>query len=109
MPTSPSTTARVRIRIENSSAFDFDDVLVFFPDQPRQAVHYGAIQQGAMSDYHPTTRAYRYAHVEVQAGDRHLVLRPTDYVGEEALPAGRFTYVLSIDGDSLRLRLRQDA
>jgi hypothetical protein len=96
------------IRVRNASAVDFDEVRVFFPDDPAAAVSYGAVKAGAASDYKPVGRAYRYAHIEATAGEREFVLRPIDYVGEEELPAGRFTYVLSIVADRLTVDLERD-
>lgn len=108
MPVSSPTAPLVSIRIENASDVDFDEVSVFFPDQPSQPVHYGAIQQGAVSDYQQTTRAYRFAPIEVRVGTQTLVLRPIDYVGETALPAGRFTYVLKVQDARLHIDLRPE-
>lgn len=105
---SSGAAASVSIRIENGSALDLDEVLVFFPDQPSRAVNYGSIKKGAVSEYHRTSRAYRYAHIEAKAGNRIFVLRPIDYVGEEELPAGRFTYVIKIQGESLSIALRKE-
>ena len=108
MIASASAAAAVSIRIENASNLDFDAVFVFFPDHPGQAVSYGPIQKGAVSDYQNTSRAYRYAHVEAKVGNRTFTLRPIDYVGEEELPTGRFTYVLRIEGERLSTDLRKD-
>jgi hypothetical protein len=97
-----------RIRVRNASTVDFGEVRVFFPDDPAAAVSYGAVKAGAASDYKPVGRAYRYAHIEATAGEREFVLRPIDYVGEAELPAGRFTYVLSIAADRLAVNLERD-
>lgn len=108
MAISSPTTPLVSIRIKNASDVDLDEVYVFFPDQPSQAVHYGAIKKGTVSDYRSTARAYRFAHVEVKMGNQMLVLRPIDYVGEEPLPAGRFTYVINVQDERLHIDLRQE-
>ena len=97
-----------RIRVRNAGAVDFDEVRVFFPDRPDAAVSYGPIKKGAVSDYKSVARAYRYAHVEAVAGARQFVLRPMDYVGEEELPPGRFTYVLRTEADRLSIALERD-
>lgn len=97
----------VEVRIANESAVAFDGVRVVFPDREES---YGAIPAGGRSDYRSVERAYRYAFVEVHAGAERLVLQPIDYVGEELLRAGRYTYALAIapDGRNLTLTLRQD-
>ena len=107
-PRARSVTEEVLVRIRNASSFDFDSTRVYFPDAPDRAVDYGPLASGAVSDYHAATVAYRYAHVEVNADGRSFVLQPFDYVGEEQLEPGRFTYVLGVEGDRLTVESRRD-
>ena len=95
----------IEIRIRNASEIDFDSVRVVFPD--RDEAHFGPIAKGASSDFKRTTRAYRYAGIEVNAGGRKLQLMPYDYVGERELAPGRYTYVLGIQGERLTIDLEK--
>lgn len=104
----PPGAGERRVRVRNAGAVDFDEVRVFFPDRPDEAVSYGPVKKGAVSDYKSVGRAYRYAHIEAVAGGRQFVLRPMDYVGEEELPPGRFTYVLRTEADRLSIALERD-
>jgi len=99
---------QVLVRVRNASPVDFDAVRVFFPDAPQRATDYGAVAAGAASDYLPSGRAYRYAHVEATAAGRRYEVHPIDYVGEPELEPGRHTYVLGIDADRLTIETGRD-
>ena len=98
----------VLVRVRNASSDELDDIRVFFPDAPDRAMHYGAVASGAASEYLPVSRAYRYAHIEATAGGRPYSLQPIDYVGEEELEPGRYTYVLRTEADRLTVALERD-
>lgn len=100
----------VSMRVENTSGVDFDRVVVGFPEDE---VDYGAVAAGGVSGYREVERAYPYAMVEVVIDDETLRMQPIDYVGEELLEPGRYTYVLDLrDGATgatgLELTLRRD-
>lgn len=107
-PRDRSEAEAVHVRLRNASPLDFDATRVFFPDAPDRAVDFGPLPAGAASDYRPAAVAYRYAHVEITAGERSFVLRPFDYVGETPLAPGRVTYVLGVEGDRLTVEARRD-
>src|SRR5687768_13848417 len=67
-PTSEAVSDPVEIRIRNDSNVDFDRVRVQFPDQ--HEVDYGPVPKGGVTDFKSTIRAYRYAGVSVQVGNR---------------------------------------
>ncbi len=83
----------VRIRIANLSSFPFERVDVVFPEDQ---VSYGAIPAHRLSDYHDVSQAYRYAYIEVQIAGEELIIQPIDYVGENKLGAGKYTYALNV-------------
>ena len=93
----------IEIRVHNASDMDFDRVRVVFPE--RNEVDYGRLARGALSAFRATGHAYRYAHIDVRVGDRHYSLEPIDYVGEQPLTPGRYTYVLGIDSGRLTVEL----
>lgn len=102
-PTSDKQSGRVEIRIKNASNLNFDRVRVDLPDEP--GVDYGPVSAGDVTAFRPTSRAYRYAGFSVKAGTEELSLHPIDYMGEQELPAGRYTYVLDVDNGRLTVQL----
>ena len=90
----------IMVSIRNDSEVDFDEVVVGFPEEQE---NYGALAAGGKSKYREVSSAYRYAYVEVQAGGGTYKLQPTDYVGEELLGSGRFTYALDLEEQGLAL------
>ena len=82
----------VQIRIKNISAFDFIDVIV---NTSGGENNYGNIISNQYSDYKTYDFAYRYAFVELKIDGNILILQPTDYVGEEKLNQGRYTYEIN--------------
>lgn len=93
----------VSIRIENATGQDLDRVRVVLPGQPE--LDFGPVAKAGVTDFRDSAKAYRYAEVHARAGARELSFRPMDYLGEPELPAGRYTYVLNLDGEQLVIRL----
>ena len=101
----PASEMEIEIRIRNASEIDFDSVRVVFPD--RDEAHFGHIAKGESSDFKPTTRAYRYAEIHVNAEGRELRLQPYDYVGERELTPGRYSYVIGVQEGRLTVDLEK--
>src|SRR5688572_9991777 len=90
------------IRVRNGSEVDFTRVIVGNHD-------YGDISSGAATAYQSWGRAYSYNFVSLVAGEDTLRIQPIDYVGENPLGDGKFTYVLTIvDGPRLNIRTEKD-
>ncbi|TDQ30785.1 hypothetical protein [Zeaxanthinibacter enoshimensis] len=85
---------QVQIRVRNMNSFTYDTVIV--GDQ--ESVH-ELVEPGAYSDYLPYDTAYRYAYIEIVAGDSTFIAQPIDFVGEDPLPAGFYTYELTAEED----------
>ena len=103
-----STTAPsdVEVRVRNASTFDFESVVVQFPTSRED---YGAVAAGNASGYREVETAYRIATVEVIVEGELLRLQVIDYVGEQRLPPGRYTYRLLADVEgNLGLELVRD-
>lgn len=110
----------VDIRVRNVSTVVMEDVVVGFPRgaggggpvAPGQAeageVSYGTVEPEAVTPYRLIERAYRYAYVEAVVEGRRVVLQPIDYVGEEPLGPGRYTYELDHRNGDLTLDLVRD-
>jgi hypothetical protein len=81
----------VNIRLRNTSEVNFDEVIVGDESQV-----YENIAPDSFSDYREFETAYRYAYVQITSGEETFVLQPIDFVGEEALPIGIYTYELSL-------------
>jgi len=84
----------VNIRIKNLSSFTFDEVQV-----GNQETVYSDVAPGGYSEYLPYETAYRYAYVSIKIGEDTLVLQPIDYVGEQELPIGLYTYELNVTAE----------
>jgi len=103
-------TGSVEVRVENASDVRYDEATLYTLDGPRTYVD---LAPGARSPYVSVSAAYRSATTQVVLEDDTLRLQVIDYVGEEPLDAGRYTYVLSVSGVGtarpvLRQVLRQD-
>ncbi len=95
----------VQIRIGNDSPNSFTNVAVIFPEDE---VDYGAVNAGGVSEYRAVSVAYRFARIDVQIGSTEVRIQPFDYMGEEPLEPGRYTYSLYFFGEYLQLELKRD-
>jgi hypothetical protein len=111
------TPDAVRIRVSNDGTATLHDVVVKFPGgegSSGQDASYGDIAPGETSEYRRIARAYGYAYVAAVADGEKRVLQPIDYVGEEPLATGDYTYVLratpgaSGEDGGIDLELRSD-
>ena len=94
----------VQVRVANRSTQDFDRVTITFPSGK---MDYGQLAKGAVTDYRPVEKAYRYAQVDAVVNGKSLTLQPQDYMGETPLAPGQYTYNLELDesGETLKLEL----
>ena len=83
----------VAIRVRNASTEPFDALLV---DTSGGEQAYGPVGAGQRSDYRSFTRAYAYAYLRVTVRGQDLVWQPIDYVGQQPLSAGQYTYVVDV-------------
>ena len=83
------------VRVENASEVSYDEATLYTFDGP---LTYSDLAPGASSPYVSVSTAYRIATTQVVLGADTLRLQVIDYVGEEPLPAGRYTYVLTVSG-----------
>lgn len=85
----------IRIRIKNSSAFNYENVYV---NTSGGENNYGNLQSGQISEYKEFGSAYRYAYIRLEVNGQTAVIQPFDYVGETLLENGKYTYEVAADG-----------
>lgn len=99
----------VEIRLFNASTQDFKDVVV---NTGGGSHEFAIVPAGTGTSYVNFEYAYRYAFVELNVEEDTFTIQPIDYVGEERLSAGKYTYLLDLDGadryGSLTLILEKD-
>jgi hypothetical protein len=97
----PKSTA-VKIRLRNTSAHDYTDVLV---RTGGGEFNYGNIKPNENTVYHDFEYAYSYAYVRLKITDESFVIQPIDFVGEKKLESGNYTYEIGKDESSQSPRL----
>lgn len=101
------------LRILNLTGSDLDDVRVEQPGgdeagAPGQVIDFEPVAAGAYTGYQEVGEVYRFGHIEAHGPGVDFVLRPYDYVGEEPLPPGRYTYRLGSNQGRLTLDVGKD-
>lgn len=92
-PAPESASYEVDIRIENQSGSTFESVFV---NTSGGAYNYGNILPGDTTNYYHFDFAYNYAYIELIANNDTLIIQPIDFVGEEKLSEGLYTYRLNL-------------
>jgi len=99
----------VELRLENTGSLRFEEVTLFTQDGPRI---FSDLESGARTAYFEVSKDYGYATTHVVADGDTLILQVIDFVGAMPIEAGRYSYLLSIDGALgerfLRQELRRD-
>ncbi len=100
----------VEVRLENGSSSTFIEATLYTSDGP---ITFGNVGPGTATPYIEVSSAYRIATTQVVIEEDTLRLQVIDFVGEEPLSAGRYTYVLNVYGlgsehPSLTQEFRQD-
>lgn len=84
-----SGTTEVNIRLSNVSQFDYENIVV---NTSSGNVNFENIDSGQTTDYKLFQKAYRYAFIQLEINGETYTLQPIDYVGEEPLKNGNYTY-----------------
>jgi hypothetical protein len=93
-------TEGVLIRIENTSKYTFQDIKVVLYEEKL----YGTLSPRESSNYQAFSKAHRYAYIELKIRNKLYVLQPIDFLGEEELKDGKYTYQLNVDDTSSQSR-----
>ncbi len=101
----------VSVRLENASPVPFGEATLYTSEGPQTSYDVGP---GGATPFIAVATAYRIATTEVVIEDDTLRLQVIDFVGEEPLSAGRYTYVISVVGlgtasPSLTQEIRKDS
>lgn len=81
----------VNIRVKNDANFNFNKVQVGSEDKIHENV-----APGKYSEYLEYEKAYRYAYVKIEGDSTSYVATPIDFVGEDSLNIGFYTYELNV-------------
>jgi len=84
----------VNLRVKNNNSFAYDRVQVGAADK----IHEN-LAADSYSEYLEYELAYRYAYIKIDTLDFSHELRPIDFVGEDSLGPGFYTYELEIDAE----------
>lgn len=95
----------VEVRVRNASEVEFGSVVMGFP---HETLTYGPMPAGGASAWSAVEEAYRYAAFAVTVDGETLRLQPIDWVGEEPLDGGRYTFELDVDEGNLVFRLIEE-
>jgi len=103
-------TEDVMIRIENSSDFAYENILV---EAFGEEYSFGDLNANQLTEYQSFSSAYRYAYIELEIDKQQYIIQPIDFFGEQELEGGFYTYIISADTSSeiysrLNLILRAD-
>ena len=98
------------IRLSNSSQHNFKNVII---NTGTGEVDFGDLISGKQTEYRKFNKAYRYAFVKLEIDGKIYIIQPIDYVGENVLNDGRYTYQISFNENqgqysSLNLKLIEE-
>jgi hypothetical protein len=82
----------VDIRVRNASSLTFDEGVLYVH---MDSILFPGLEPGQATPYQEVDRGYRIATTQVVTGPDTARLQVIDFVGEEPLDPGRYTFVLS--------------
>jgi hypothetical protein len=88
-----AATQRVEVRFRNATSQTLSDISIQWPGGSMQA---SQLAPGSMSSYEQHDGAYGYGALSATANGTVRRLIVIDYVGEQPLTPGRYTYVISL-------------
>jgi len=96
-----SKDTTVNIRLKNVSSSTFESTT--FKNE-----NYGELAPGQLSEYKQFESSYRYASFSVVADGQTFDWNPIDYVGEDLLKSGDYTFELDVVQNGLSFVLVED-
>lgn len=80
------------LRVKNVSPYKYENIVVNTGDGEKD---FGFLDPSQTSAYQSFEIAYRYAYVKLSINGETYIIQPIDYVGEEPLPSGKYTYLIT--------------
>lgn len=80
----------VNIRLKNVSSLDFENATY-------NNMNYGTLMPGQASEYKQFESSYSYGTVSIIIGDSTYGWQPIDFVGEQLLETGNYTFEYDFD------------
>ena len=80
----------VQIAAQNNSDYDFDALRL-------HEIDWGGLAAGDRTDFNTVDQAYSYTYIHFEVDGVVFEIQPIDYIGEEALAPGKYTYDLSVE------------
>ena len=87
-----AATELVEVRFRNATALTLSDISLEWPGGSMQS---SQLAPGGVSSYEQHDGAYHSGALRVTANGTVRRLQPIDYVGDEPLSPGRYTYVIT--------------
>ena len=101
--------SKTNIRIKNISDYYLCNVVL---NPYNKETNCGALNPMETTCYRAYDIAYSYAYVQIHIGEKEFIMQPIDFVGEQPLGVGRFTYLVDIadfnDPYSIRITVQKD-
>jgi len=97
----------VQIRIKNASLLPYQNIEV---NTSGGAENFGNLLDNQLSEYKTFNFAYPYSFVKLSINGEPYIIQPIDYVGQNKLKGGRYTYEISLDpeGNQIFMSLLND-
>lgn len=87
-------TSSVQIRIQNASAYKFENIIV---NTFNKETNFENLNSNQKSGFKTVEVAYSYAFVKLEIKGKTYTIQPIDYVGETALENGNYTYKITVN------------
>ncbi len=85
---------KINIRLYNASTYNYEEIIINTSTGP---THFGNLAAGKYSFFIDFDIAYNYAFVEFKKDGQIYTLQPRDFVGEEPLEKGFYTYLIEFE------------
>ena len=93
------------IRLENATQLELTNVTFSSGHDP---IDFERIAPGDRTEYVEVERSYSYGYLKVTANGGEYTMQPIDYVGEEEIGPGRFTFRITLTQGGVSTTLRRD-
>ncbi|WMJ75562.1 hypothetical protein RCC89_20715 [Cytophagaceae bacterium ABcell3] len=85
---------KVNIRVVNNTGHDICNLVV---NPYNEKKNHGNLKKDEKTCYRAYSTAYSYGYIQFSIGDKEFVLQPIDYVGQDALEKGFYSWHVEIE------------